>query len=209
MDSVDVFVILDHVQYTKRDWRNRNFIQSPQGRVTLSIPVKTKGKYFQTIQETEIANSSWKRKHLNSIYLNYKKATCFEQYFPIIDQIYHDCETLSLSAMNIHLLRRFSALLDIKTNLITSIDSDENDRNQRLIAICKKLGIDEYHTGASALNYMNHQLFKDAGIQVVFHHYQHMIPYPQHSNIFVDQLSIIDTILHCGEASIHYIHPSI
>jgi hypothetical protein len=45
--QVDVFVVYDDMQYTKRDWRNRNLIKTPQGLKWLSIPVKLKGKYFQ------------------------------------------------------------------------------------------------------------------------------------------------------------------
>jgi hypothetical protein len=28
---LDVFVLYDDMQYTKRDWRNRNLIKSPEG----------------------------------------------------------------------------------------------------------------------------------------------------------------------------------
>lgn len=52
--AVDEFIIYDDMQYTRRDWRNRNLIKTPQGRQWLTIPVKVKGKYHQTIRETEI-----------------------------------------------------------------------------------------------------------------------------------------------------------
>ena len=48
--SVDEFIIFDDMQYTKRDWRNRNKIKTPQGLQWLTIPVKVKGKYNQTKQ---------------------------------------------------------------------------------------------------------------------------------------------------------------
>ena len=35
--SVDEFVLFDDVQYTRRDWRNRNRIKTPQGLTWLSI----------------------------------------------------------------------------------------------------------------------------------------------------------------------------
>jgi hypothetical protein len=53
---VDVFVLYDDMQYTKRDWRNRNLIKSPEGTQWLSIPVEVKGKYFQKISETKISD---------------------------------------------------------------------------------------------------------------------------------------------------------
>jgi hypothetical protein len=53
--SVDEFVLLDNVQYTKGDWRNRNKIVTPRGPRWLTIPVLGKGRVDRTIEDTEIA----------------------------------------------------------------------------------------------------------------------------------------------------------
>jgi len=50
--SVDEFIIYDDVQYTRRDWRNRNKIKTPQGLKWLTVPVQVKGKYDQKIKDT-------------------------------------------------------------------------------------------------------------------------------------------------------------
>ena len=39
---VDEFIIYDEMQFTKRDWRNRNKIKTPSGLQWLTIPVLTK-----------------------------------------------------------------------------------------------------------------------------------------------------------------------
>ena len=65
--SADEVVLLDSVQYTRRDWRNRNMIKTPQGTEWLTIPVEAKGKYLQSIDETRIASPEWARKHCRSI----------------------------------------------------------------------------------------------------------------------------------------------
>ena len=49
MKHVDCFIFLDDVQYTKRDWRNRNFILGNKGKEILSIPVLSKGRSIQKI----------------------------------------------------------------------------------------------------------------------------------------------------------------
>ena len=41
--SVDEFILYDEMQYTVRDWRNRNKIKTPQGLKWLTIPVNSKG----------------------------------------------------------------------------------------------------------------------------------------------------------------------
>jgi hypothetical protein len=43
--SVDEFVLFDDVQFTRRDWRNRNLIKTPGGTAWLTIPVNNKGNY--------------------------------------------------------------------------------------------------------------------------------------------------------------------
>ena len=61
--SVDEFVIFDEMQYTKRDWRNRNKIKTKEGALWLTVPVRVKGKYLQNIRETEINGISWQKNH--------------------------------------------------------------------------------------------------------------------------------------------------
>ena len=70
---VDNFVFYDEMQYTKRDWRNRNYIKTPEGKLMLTVPVKTKGNYAEKINNIKIADSDWGNKHLKSLIYNYKK----------------------------------------------------------------------------------------------------------------------------------------
>jgi len=54
--SVDKFILYDDMQYTRRDWRNRNLVKSPQGLHWLTIPVEVKGKYDQKIKDKKISS---------------------------------------------------------------------------------------------------------------------------------------------------------
>ena len=56
---VDEFILLDDVQYTRRDWRNRNRIKSPQGTIWLTIPVNVKNHYTQPIKDIIISDPKW------------------------------------------------------------------------------------------------------------------------------------------------------
>ena len=57
INIVDEFIVYDDMQYTRRDWRNRNKIKTPQGLQWLTIPVEIKGKFFQKINETKVSVS--------------------------------------------------------------------------------------------------------------------------------------------------------
>ena len=80
INSVDEFVLFDDMQYTRRDWRNRNKIKTPQGLKWLSIPVKVKGKYYQKINETKIEKRDWANKHWKTISMNYRDSPHFKKF---------------------------------------------------------------------------------------------------------------------------------
>ena len=73
--SVDKFVFLDDVQFDKRSWQQRNYIFNNNSPFLLTVPVFSKGKMSQKINETVIDESSkYKNKHLKSIVQAYSKA---------------------------------------------------------------------------------------------------------------------------------------
>src|SRR5690242_3004523 len=80
INVVDAFVLYDDAQYTRRDWRNRNKLKGPKGSYWLSIPVEVKGKFFQRIRDTKIADASWGKSHWTSICASYSKAPHFKTY---------------------------------------------------------------------------------------------------------------------------------
>ena len=52
--AVDEFILYDDMQYTRRDWRNRNQIKTPQGVRWITVQVKVQGRYHQLIRETDL-----------------------------------------------------------------------------------------------------------------------------------------------------------
>lgn len=94
IDSVDEFIIYDEMQYTTRDWRNRNKIKTPKGAQWISIPVFAKGcqQSGQKISDTKIQDKSWAMQHWNSIQLNYAKAPYFKEYKDVFEKLYLECE---------------------------------------------------------------------------------------------------------------------
>ncbi len=100
INSVDVFILYDDMQYTRRDWRNRNKIITPKGLQWLTIPVAVKGKYYQKINEVEISDSSWAKKHWGSIVHNYHNAPYFKDYKNLFSSLYLGMDETSLSKVN-------------------------------------------------------------------------------------------------------------
>src|SRR5436853_6671802 len=70
----DLFILYDDVQYTKRDWRNRNLIKTANGLHWLTIPVQVKGRFEQRICDVEISDVSWPRLHWQTLAHHYARA---------------------------------------------------------------------------------------------------------------------------------------
>src|SRR6187551_2529407 len=86
--SVDEFILFDDMQYTRRDWRNRNQIKTPQGTQWLTVPVRVKGKYLQRIRDTEIDGTAWAGDHWKSLVQNYGRSQCFAEIAAWLQPLY-------------------------------------------------------------------------------------------------------------------------
>jgi len=195
IETADAFVFLDNVQYTKRDWRNRNKIKTPSGIKWLSIPVQVSGKYNQLIEETEIVDLSWAKKHLAVLRENYKLAPNFKESFEFIENLYNSLDTVSLSEINITIIKGIMDYLDIDTPIYHASDFQIiEDSSQRLLNICKELGATDYYSGPAAKNYLNESIFDENKIKV---HYFDNHDYPKYEQLhgkFDHYLSILDLI---------------
>jgi hypothetical protein len=199
----DVFVIYDHVQYTKRDWRNRNLITTPTGPQWLTIPVINKGMYNQSIEETKVSDTNWAEKHWKSISLNYNKAPYFQIYKDIFENHFFSCNEVYLSKINLLFIKEINKILGINTPIRFSSEfSFSGSKTDCLIQICKQLGATHYYTGPAAKNYINESLFQEANIKLTYIDYSGYPTYKQVYEPFNHFVSIIDTIFNTGP-SIH------
>ena len=72
IENCDIFVYLDDVQYVKKSYHSRNKIKTKNGELLLSVPIITKRRFSQKINETCINNEiNWSRKHFKTIDINY------------------------------------------------------------------------------------------------------------------------------------------
>lgn len=199
ISQVDVFVFLDNVQFTKRDWRNRNRVKSPGGDVWLTIPVESKGNFQAKISEMRVLPSDWKSKHLRTIEMNYSRASEFESMFPWLKAVYEECPDDFLVEVNRHFTLQIMDFLGINTRVIGDEEFDlKSDPSIRLLDICRELGATEYVSGPAAKDYLNTDAFKNQNIEVNWFLYGPYPRYEQPWGDFVDSVSVVDTILCTG-----------
>jgi len=206
--EVDVFVMYDDVQYTKNDWRNRNLIKSKMGLQWLTIPIETRHKSCQRINQAKIVPANWAQKHLLSIKHNYAKAAYYKYYIPFFEELYNNCNHRYLIDVNRHFLTNICRLLEIKTSIVQSSDYDlkSTDKTERIVEMCSKINATDYYSGPAARSYINTELFNDADIQLHYFDYGNFPAYQQLYLPFLHEVSILDVILNTGPDAKKYIN---
>lgn len=199
INIVDEFVIYDDMQYTRRDWRNRNKIQTAQGLQWLTIPVEVKGKYLQKICETKICEKDWNEKHWQTIVQNYTKSKYFKEYKDIFEELYLNCNEEYLSQINYKFIVAINQILGIGTKMRTSSEFElVEGQTQKLLGICKQCGADTYLSGPAAKNYFDEELAKKENIKVEWMDYSDYKEYKQLYKPFEHGVSILDLIFNEG-----------
>jgi hypothetical protein len=206
--SVDEFLIFDEVQYTRRDWRNRNKIVV-QGTVKwLTIPVKAKGQYLGSIEEIETDGNGWAEQHLRTINHAYARADYFSQYKPILEATYLKAAHLPLlTEINELFLRMLAGLLDIETSLTRTniVPRAATSPTDRLVEICTGRQATEYVSGPAARAYIEPEKFANAGITLKYADYSGYPVYEQHATAFEHGVSVLDLLMRCGPATRGYL----
>ena len=206
IDSVDEFIILDTVQFTRRDWRNRNTIKTQQGLRWLTIPVMSKGRYHQRICDTSIATAEWNKKHWDTIKHAYTGAPHFQEYSRPIEDLYASATFDKLSSINLHFINGFCHLLGITTPIISADNYDDaQGKTNRLVHLCKQARATEYVSGPSARQYLQTEAFTNEGLQVSWFDYNNYVEYSQHCPPFTHNVSLIDLLFQTGDASLRMI----
>jgi hypothetical protein len=199
INLVDEFILYDEVQYTRRDWRNRNKIKTDGGVKWLTIPVEVKGKYFQKIRDTVISDTKWNRKHWTSISHSYSKSKYFKKYRELFEDLYLGCSERYLSQINHRFLSCICQILGVQTKISWSDDYRlVEGRTERLVDLCKQAEATEYISGPSAKGYLDEELFSSEGIKVEYMDYSGYPEYNQLYPPFEHAVSIIDLILNEG-----------
>ena len=199
INMVDEFVLYDDMQYTKRDWRNRNKIKTPKGPQWLSIPVEVKGRYFQKISETKISDQSWKKKHWGSIVANYSKTKHFKEYNDLFEELYLNNSEDHLSLVNYNFIIAINKILGIQTKIRRSSEFNLVDgQTEKLIQICTDCNASTYLSGPAAREYFDYDVAKNAEINVEWMDYSGYLEYDQRFPPFEHGVTILDLIFNEG-----------
>jgi hypothetical protein len=202
MGSVDTFIVLDDVEFSRQSWQQRNCIKSQDGAQWLTVPVKVAGNSHQLIRDVEIdARQPWRRKHLNALMLNYAKAAFIRKYKQWLQDVYQTPWRL-LCELNVRLVQDVASFLNVHPVVVRSSELEgTGGRVGRLVSYCRQVGANEYLSPPGSAEYINaDNQFESAGIRLEYFRYE-PAPYTQMHGSFVSHLSALDLLLNEGPAS--------
>ena len=203
--SVDEFILYDDMQYTRRDWRNRNKIKTAQGVQWLTVPVQVKGKYDQKIKETMIDGDLWAASHWRSLKHNYLRSPHFEEIAMWLEPLYLSRKYTHISQLNRCFIEAICNYLGIRTAITNSWDYNLlNGKTERLAHLCLQAGGAEYISGLAAKDYVDEKVFSELGIKLTWFNYLGYLDYPQMWGDFAREVTILDMLFNCGKDSPRY-----
>jgi hypothetical protein len=206
MAQADLFVLLDHVQFERRNYQNRTMIRMDDESRWLTVPV-IQHSQKERIVDKEIDNRLegakwWSPNLFTTLRHAYRKAGFFGAYAAPIKQLFETRweRLVDVNQAGLDFLR---GAFGIGTRLARSSELGVDGARAGLILnVCRAVGADTLLAGmGGSRGYLDVETFARAGVRIVFHDFRHP-EYPQSGAApFIKGLSAIDMLFNCGPES--------
>jgi len=184
IDSVDVYVNLDHVSFMKRSYMTRNIIKD-NVRVGVHVHSASQNKNCREIYVNFEKNYNDKFK--KTLHQLYSKSP---NYNIVNDEIINPCfvdDNINISDFNFNLIKKISKYLLIQTEFIdTSVGLTNKKKGDGLIEITKSLNGDSYINAIGGQSLYDKEYFLENGIELSF--------IKMSDNIINPYVSILDSL---------------
>jgi len=206
MAQVDAFVLLDHVQFERRNYQNRTMIRMNDEARWLTVPV-IQHSQKERILDKQVDNRLdgpkwWSLNQFSTLRHAYREARFFDAYAAQLKQLFETRfeRLVDLNQAGLDLLRE---AFGIRTPLVKSSElAVEGARGDLILNICRALGADALLVGfGGSRGYLDTDAFARAGVRIAYHQFSH----PEYAQCgaapFLRGLSAVDMLFNCGPRS--------
>lgn len=194
--AVDQFVFYDDVNFINRGWINRNrvLVGGNAAYITLSLEKASQNKKIHDIRVI-----GGEEKILKTLHYHYKKAPCFPEVFPLVENVLNnpDGEKMiaKVAAASVTEVCRYLGLTT-KFEFSSEKYADTRDmgRAERLMEICKRNAAGDYINAPGGRELYSKAEFAREGIDLHFLAAKTKT-YRQFGPGFIPNLSIIDVLM--------------
>ena len=199
--TVDIFCLVDTIPFEEQIFQYSNKIRSwnEAGEEWLAVPVIGEGRSGQLIKDVEISpGTNWREDHWQKIKSSYGKAPFFHAFEDFFEDLYKR-DWKMLADLNEYMTRGILDFWGMSTQIVRSSALGVEGRKANIhVEICRKLGADQYMSGAGQCKYLDQQALRAAGIQ---HHVQ-QFTHPTYSQVhgdFMPNMAAIDLLFNYGK----------
>lgn len=194
----DKYVFLDDVNFQRNSWFHRNKILINGEMQYFGVQLK-KASQNKKLNEIELVDDrKWRDKLITTVRLSYGNAPYFQDVFPIIENIILDQDITLLSEISERSVRDISRYLNIDTQFARASEDDDSQHlgsQDRIIAICNKMGATAYYNLPGGRKLYAEDDFKDNNIDLYFIE-THDVTYPQFNGLQGNKYySIVDILM--------------
>ena len=204
MKEVDVFVVYDDIQYTKKGWMTRNNMLLGGGPKQFGLSVK-KGSSKSYVCERDLSQEwfdSGRHKLMRLFALAYSKAPNWERGRALVQSVL-EFDQINLFDFIVHSIEEVRRELEIKTPIVFSSETNTSELRgeDRVVEICRQLNARTYINPEGGVDLYSRGSFQKCGIELLFLKSGNQ-PYKQGEWGFVPRLSVVDFIMwHEGDRS--------
>ncbi|MGE6377862.1 WbqC family protein [Peribacillus muralis] len=194
----DAFIYLTDVKYSASNFQNKTYIQGADGKESrLTVPIQKKPDMLhEKLISYHPPNQKWKRNHLQQISDVYKKAPHFQDFFPLLEEVYQK-EHVLLVDLNVHLIELILHYLNYEGETHLSTDFDTNvGKTERLVSLLQQTGGTCYLSGKSGGAYLEEELFQQENIEIVYQDFLHPVYEARNGKECIKNVSILDWMMY-------------
>ncbi|HET7728977.1 MAG TPA: WbqC family protein [Usitatibacter sp.] len=207
MIKADLFIVLDHVQFERRNFQNRTTILCEGQPKLLTVPVVQLSQkeliIDKQVDNTDQGSRAWGPTHFKTLRYAYRKAPFFEHYAPRLQGIL-EARWDKLIDLDLAMLDFVRDAYGILTPVKRSSEmKPEGAKSELLLNLCREVGAGSTFLGGlgGSRHYLDHDAFAAAGIGVEWQKFQH----PQYAQCgdgpFVPGLMSLDMLFNLGPAA--------
>jgi len=197
MHAVDVFVVYDNIEYTKKGWINRNRMLCNGEDKVFTLPLRKDHDSLHVCQRYLSETFNKERGRLIRQFEScYRKAPYFRTGMELLATCLH-CEKQNLFEFIWHSIKTIKDALGLRAELCVSsaLDVDASLRGEdRVLRTCECLKARTYINPIGGQSLYSKSRFQGNGIALSFQNVQ-QYAYEQGTARFVPHLSIIDVIM--------------
>jgi hypothetical protein len=204
MSQVDLFIVLDHVQFERRNYQNRSRVLLDGQAHWLTVPVVQRSQK-ERIAEKLIDNGGkrpWGPVHYATLRHAYRQAQHFGTYAAALHRIL-ETPWQRLAELDSAMLDFLRDAFEIRTPLVRSSElAVDGARSELILNLCRAAGADALLAGfGGSRRYLDAERFAQEGVRIHWHEFSHPTYRQCGPQAFTPGLAAVDLLFNCGPDS--------